>query len=87
MLTPLRQLAIGYWRSVLFAIGYSHEARYPTNTPPACTKHEWNIKNHAKLASVRIAIRPSPKILSVGFPLARRFGSEVRGSWSTQVEP
>ena len=75
-----RLLAIGYARSLLLTVGYSHEARYPPYTPPACTKHEWNIKNHAKLASVRIAIRPSPKILSVEFPPAHRFGSEVHGS-------
>ena len=71
----------------LLAVGYSHEASYPLSTPPACAKNEWNIKNHAKLASVRIAISPCPKILSAGLPLARRFGSEVRGSWAPHVEP
>jgi hypothetical protein len=46
----------GYWLFARSALSYPY--------PPACTKHEWNIKNHAKLASVRIASRPSSKFLS-----------------------
>jgi hypothetical protein len=62
-----RLSAIGYSRSVLFAqprywLFARSALSYPY--PPACTKHEWNIKNHAKLASVRIASRPLPKFLS-----------------------
>jgi hypothetical protein len=59
VLALIRTLAIRgarYWLFVRSALSYLY--------PAACTKHEWNIKNHAKLASVRIASRPSPKFLS-----------------------